>query len=54
MGNGSRVCEVVHTSVSMVSKQYRRRQEIMKNGVGIFNVHDTIVLGDLRNKRSWM
>jgi len=54
MGDSSGVCEVVHTIVSMVSKQHRRRQEIVKDGIGVFDVYDMIVFDDLRNKRTRM
>lgn len=54
MGDSSGVREVVHPHLLMVSKQYCRRQEVVKDGVGVFNIYDMIVLDDLRDKRSRM
>ena len=50
VGNGTWVGEVVNAGIFMLSQKNGSWEEIVEDGVGVGDVDDTFVLGDLGNE----
>ena len=54
VGDGTRVGEVVDTSVLMFGQKNGGWEEVVENGVGVGDVYHSLVLGDLGDKVAGM
>lgn len=50
VGDGTWVGEIVDAGILVLSEEDRGWEEIVEDGVGVWNINDTLVLGDLGDK----